>query len=185
MKSIYATPKHDQIHRWVFDLKNRYKFLQFLSSKCGFELDRDTYSSSIEIEKPIFSNNGSHRFTVDGIIDLYSVKHCGGMISDDKCKNVNGFFHVKSFSGQDLLITNGSIYKRIIYDGKPLLNSVSGMISQVKIYANFLKYHHCENTVRSNLLSSPKIVILTFDANDEFNEMLLSQRIFTYHISAK
>jgi hypothetical protein len=51
--------------------------LQHMADKKGFELDRDTCTTSIDIEKPIFSPNGTRRFLVDAIIDLVSVKHCG------------------------------------------------------------------------------------------------------------
>jgi hypothetical protein len=143
-----------------------------MSTKCNFELDKETCSSSIEIEKPIFSPNQTRRFIIDGIIDIYSIKHCG---ADNK--NINTF-HTKSFSGKELHIINGSIYRKCIYDGKPLLNSISSVIGQLKSYSYFLKYHRWECGVRSEQLSNPKMVILTFDVNNDFDELCQSQ----YHI---
>jgi hypothetical protein len=47
--------------------------LKYLSEKRRFELDRD-FGSTIDIEKPIFANNGSRRFIIDGIVDLFSLR---------------------------------------------------------------------------------------------------------------
>jgi hypothetical protein len=65
------------------------------------------------------------------------------------------------------------------------LNSLSSSIGQIKSYAHFLKYHRWEHGVRSERLSNPKLVILTLDVNDDFDEMLQSQGIFVYHIPPK
>jgi hypothetical protein len=127
--TLTATPKHDLIHRFIFQVENRYKVLKYLSEKRKFEFNKD-FSSSIEMEKPIFANNGSRRFIIDGIIDLFDQKNCGP-----------GGKSVRSFNGKEFKIPFDSCTRKIVYEGKPQLLSVSSTISQLKSYSYHLKYH--------------------------------------------
>lgn len=140
------------------------------------------YTSTIEIEKPIFSNNGTRRFIVDCIIDISCVKHCSGLNS-----NNNGYrlVSVKSFSGRDIQIIQNSIARRIIVEIKPQLLSISSAISQVKTYQNFLRYNRWVRGIRNERLSNADLVILTLDTNDAFDKMLESQSINIFHIPPK
>ena len=180
MPAIIATPKHDLIHKWIFDVRNRFKVLQYIAEKRGFELDRDIYSSSIDIEKPIFYKE-TRKFIVDGIIDLFCSN--GNKVPGDS--NNNGYKIVKSFSGKEIKIVQNSVYRRIVYDCKPSLLSVSGAIGQLRSYQHFLQYRRYSNGIRSERLSNPDLVILTIDVNDGFDELLASQNINIFHIDPK
>jgi hypothetical protein len=170
---------HDKIHKWIFDVRNRFRVLQYIAEKRGFELDRDTCSTSIDIEKPIFYKE-TRKFIIDGIIDLFSVKHC-----DDGNGDSNRLLSTKSFSGKEVKVVRNSVYRRIVYDCKPTLLSVSGAIGQLRSYQHFLRYHRWCNSTRSEQLSNPDLVILTIDVNDNFDELLASQGINIFHINPK
>ena len=124
--TLINTPKHDALHLWLYDERNRFKMLEKVAAKKGFELDKDSYTSNLEIEKPIFSPNQTRRFIVDSIIDIS--KHCP----------TNGGYRLisaRSFSGKEIKVTPGIIYRRVIADLKPaLLNSISHATGQLKSY---------------------------------------------------
>ena len=115
--TVVATPKHDAMHLWLYDERNRFKVLEKVAAKKGFELDKDICTSSLDIEKPIFIRE-SKRFIVDSIIDLCSVKHCSvngnGRWSDNNNNNNYRLISTKSFSGKEIKIIPGRIYRRII-----------------------------------------------------------------------
>lgn len=113
---------------WLYNSQNRYRVLQHMVDKKGFELDRDTCTTSIDIERPIFSPNGTRRFLIDAIIDLVSVKHCGVTNGG----NSQRLYTAKSFSGKNIQIAQGSVYRRFVVENKPSLLSISGMIGQIK-----------------------------------------------------
>ena len=119
---LLSTPRHDLLHKFAFNMEHRYQILKYLSQKTGFELNKD-FASTIEIEKPIFTSNGSKRLVIDGVIDLFSQQHCG-----------MGPRVVKSFNNKELKIVYGAVYKKIIYDAKPQLNSISSILAQMHTY---------------------------------------------------
>jgi hypothetical protein len=176
---LTPTPLHDKIHKWVFDTRNRFKVLKHVAEKRGFELDRDTCSSTIDIEKPVFYKE-TRKFIVDGVVDICSAKHCG-VTNDDN----NGLVSIKSFSGREIKVVRNSVYRRIVYDCKPALLSVSGAIGQLRSYQRFLQYHRWYNNTKSERLSNPDLIILTIDVNDGFDELLASQNINIFHINPK
>lgn len=117
----YSTPQHDFAHRWVFDTRNRYKVLESVAQQRRFDLDRDTFYSTIDIERAIFSSNETRKFIVDRIIDLFSQTHCSPQLPNPKTfQNIsikkenqqliatkrNG---VTSFSGKGLHLIPGAI----------------------------------------------------------------------------
>lgn len=109
MTQQFSTPLHDCIHKLIFNEINRYKVLQFVAQKKGFDLDKDNCSTSIDIERPIFSANQTRRFIIDGIIDLTSSIHCGSPDpNSSSLTNGNGsqekMIKVKSFSGKELRV---------------------------------------------------------------------------------
>jgi hypothetical protein len=60
-------------------------------------------------------------------IDLCSVKHCSYPANGRWGDNNNGhrLVSTKSFSGKEIKIAYGNIYRRIIVDLKPVLSSIS------------------------------------------------------------
>jgi hypothetical protein len=124
----------------------------------------------MSVADTIFSNNGTRRFIVDVIIDLASVKHCDGGVTNRGSNRLgdsnNGYrlYSTKSFSGKEIKIVQNSVYRRILVEIKPALLSVSGAIGQLRSYQHFLQYHRWYNGTRSERLSNPDLVILTIDA---------------------
>ncbi|MGB6530369.1 MAG: hypothetical protein WBF33_19875 [Candidatus Nitrosopolaris sp.] len=94
-------------HSWIFDNKNRFKVLAFVAQKKGFNLDKENYSSSIDIERPIFCKE-TRKFIVDGVIDLF----CGSSSSMNGSSRINTTT-VESFAGKDLRVMQGAIYQRL------------------------------------------------------------------------
>lgn len=68
---LCSTPLHDLTHSWVFNNNNRFKVLQSVALKKGFNLDKENYSSSIDIERPIFYKETVRKFIVDGVCGLW------------------------------------------------------------------------------------------------------------------
>jgi hypothetical protein len=156
--------------------------LRYVADKRGFELDRDTCTSTISIEVPIFSSNQTRRFIVDVIVDLAYVRHCGGVLG-----NNNGYrlITAKSFSGREIKIIQNSCSRKFIIEIKPHLLSISAATAQVKTYQNYLRYNRWYQNIRSDRLSNPDLVILTLDTNDSHDQMLADQSITIYHVSPK
>ncbi|MFY9873974.1 MAG: hypothetical protein WAK17_30080 [Candidatus Nitrosopolaris sp.] len=119
----FSTPLHDLTHSWVFNNNNRFKVLQSVALKKGFNLDKENYSSSIDIERPIFYKETVRKFIVDGVIDLV----CGSSSSSSSNNGGpnNTIITVKSFAGKDLRVVQGAIYRRFLYEIKPKLDSIS------------------------------------------------------------
>lgn len=115
--------------------------------------------------------------------------HCGNTsgISSTRwgTNNDEKFFSTKSFSGKELIIQQGTIYKRVIYEIKPRLDSISAAIGQIRSYARFLRYYRWDNGIKSDKLYDPELVLLTLDDNDTYDKMLQSQNICIYHIPPK
>lgn len=107
--------------------------------------DVDCKYSKIEVEKPLYNGNYLQGIC-DGVIDI-------GNIYD------NG----------------SSIFRRVIYEIKPKLTSISQAVGQIKSYAQQLKYgeHNDED---------PYMVIVTLDTNNEYDDMIKSQGIHVYRI---
>lgn len=128
--------------------KNRYKVLEFIAKQKGFEIDKDSSASSFLAEVPIFSKNDTRRFIVDGIIDLYNTKHSNPLDTTIGQPYKNGLI-MKSFSGKELHLMRGAIYRKIVYDIKPRLDSVSSALGQLKTYSHFLTYVRYYNGQKS------------------------------------
>ena len=156
----FTTHLHDKLHKWLFNPVNRYKVLQYIADKKGFELNRD-FGSIVDIEKPIFVKD-SRRFITDDIVDLVSLQHCG------TSKNDIGLTSIKSFNGKELKVIRGAIYRRAIIDIKPnLTNSVSSAIGQIRTYTHFLRYCRWENGVKKGNQSSPDMMLLTLSTDTD------------------
>lgn len=166
-----STPKHDLIHKHVFNMKHRYQILKYLSQKTGFELNQD-FGSTIEIEKPIFTTNGSKRLVIDGVINLVSSHHCGV-----------GPRVVKSFNNKEFKIPYGSSYRTILYDAKPSLISISAILGQMHTYIHHMKYCRWIDGVKSNRLSTPDLIVLTLDGNTGFDDLLVDQGVNILHMT--
>jgi hypothetical protein len=160
-------------NKYAFNMDHRYQILKYLSQKIKFELD-PSFGSTIEIEKPIFTANVSRRLIIDGIIDLYSTKHCevGPRV-------------IKSFNNKELKITYGSCYRKILYDAKPQLNSISGILAQMHTYNYHMKYCRWTDGIKSNRLSSPDLIVLTLDGNTGFDDILVDQGVNILHVNPK
>ena len=176
--TLVNTPRHDALHLWLYDERNRFKMLEKVASKKKFELDKDSYTSSLEIEKPIFSpQTQTRRFIIDSIIDIS--KHCP----------TNGGYRLvsaKSFSGKEIRVASGSVHRRVIADLKPTLNSISSAIGQLKSYQHHLQYRRWDSNIQKERQSLPDMVLLTLDYNwTKYSDMLLSQGIIIYHVNPK
>jgi hypothetical protein len=172
MMQQFSTRLHDMAHQWIFDNKNRFKVLMTVAQKKGFDLDKENYSSSIDIERPIFYNE-TRKFIVGGVIDLF----CGSSSSSTNgssriLRNNGGNATVKSFGGKDLRVMQGAIYRRVMYEIKPKLDSISASIGQIKSYSRFLRYYRWnDDGVKGDRLYNPELVLLTLDVNDAFDEL--------------
>jgi hypothetical protein len=175
----FSTPLHDMAHQWIYDNKNRFKVLQSVAQKKGFNLDKENYSSSIDIERPIFYNE-TRKFIVDGVIDPF----CGSGSSMNGSSRINTTT-VKSFAGKDLRMMQGAIYRRVIYEIKPKLDSISNSVGQIKSYQHFLTYYRWKDGVKSDRLYNPELVLLTLDVTTTYDELCASQGIQIFHIPPK
>jgi hypothetical protein len=179
MQQSYQTPQHDAIHRYIFNLQNRFNIVKFVAEKRHFEFDKDC-SVSLNMEHPIFSPNGTRRFICDCILDVTNAKNCYPTNNELK----NGLVTVRSYNNNEFQIAHTAIYKRIIADIKPRIESASNMIGQIKTYMYHLRYNQWRNGVKLRL-SDPYMLIVTLDENNVYDDMCADQGIYIYRIKHK
>jgi hypothetical protein len=185
----FSTKSHDLAHRWVY--YNKYRVLEFVADKRNFDLDKDTCYCSIKLEEPIFHPKTEvKRYIIDGILDLVSSIHCSPStktmigVNGKTVAAVNGRI-VKSFSGRELHLLRDSIYRRIVFDIKVKLDTVSQLMSQLKSYQHFTRYFRTENSVKSQTQYNSELLVITPDTTKIYDDMLFSQGILVYHIPLK
>jgi hypothetical protein len=76
-----------------------------------------------------------------------------------------------------------AVYRRVLIEIKPRIDSLSNSIAQVKSYCHFLKYTRCQDGIKSDKL--PECLLITIDNNDTFDKLLEDQNICVYRIAPK
>ncbi len=153
------TADHDAIQLWMSDEDNlREATIEFTSE---FEIHRNA-KITIEIEKPIQGYNNYLVGIVDGIIDINDRCHCFEI-------GPNGY------SNGEFL--PNAIYRRIIYEIKPQLYSISQTIGQLKSCAEWLKYYGWYGGCKDSEMRKPSLLLLTLDPSGKFDKMLNAQGI--------
>ena len=111
-----------------------------------------------------------------------NVQHCSFSSPQANGKTI---IKVKSFSGKELSLIRGAIYRRIIFEIKPRLTSVSNATGQIKSYSHFLTYKRYYQGVESTRMYEPHLVLLTLHSDSSYDQMLASQFIDIIHIPPK
>lgn len=166
--SGYKTPHHDKMQAVIS--KNPRQLLHIVMEKINSPEWQEVHKNAtvkIEIEKPIFNNNYLVGI-VDGVVDLLDHAY---VIKDE-----NGTFNGRKPTENDL-------YRRVIYDVKPHLDSVSQLIGQLKTYAERLKYNRHTAGGPSEGIANPDMVVITRDTNTGYESMLEQQSITVVNLA--
>lgn len=177
-----STPEHDELQLWLFNKENRTQLIQtVLGDKIGKNEKINTTKKAIEF--PIYGHN---RFIL-GIIDCLlniETKDATRLIEEDYYQYENGIEKRKT------RLVPRTEYYNILIEIKPRLNSISSLLSQIKIYNEYVRRLDCNRSFEVKEIGAPfenagsniMSLVLTTDENTDFDDLLKEENIYVYRV---